>query len=366
MTMTTDKKETSPQPMPQFYPQYLAQPEDEINLVDLWLVLVKRWRLIFSVIVVSVVIAVALALWLPRTYQAEIHLLPPLEKDVQGMQGMQGMKPEDVFIQVQGNLKSKAALKVFFEAEKLIDILAPERNAKLNEQSVLNAFQESFHFNADKKDKRLFSVTLDWSDQEQVADLLNRYIEMIAAQTKKEILSKAKGDLLQNKITVEQAIASKRAMAAQRRSDEIARLSEALLIAQTLNITNSESSSLLKNVDFSQSQESNPIALFSQGSNALQAQISALKSRKTDDPYIKGIRELQEQLMMLNNKLLVFNDDFKVVRIDQQAFRPDSPIKPKKRLIVALGGVLGLMLGIFAAFFFNFVENNRKEEGTEA
>jgi len=271
-----------------------------------------------------------------------------------------------VFIQVQGNLKSKAALKVFFEAEKLTDILRSEYSANKSEQVIFEKFQESFHFNADKKDKRIFSVTLDWSDQEQVADLLNRYIETVALQTKHEILDKLEGDLLQNKITVEQAIASKRAMAAQRRSDEIARLSEALLIAQALNITTAGSSSLLRNVDFSQSQGSSPIALFSQGSNTLQAQLSALKSRKTDDPYIKGIRELQEQLLMLNNKLLAFNDDFKVVRIDQQAYRPDSPIKPKKRLIVALGGVLGLMLGIFSAFFFNFLENNRKEEGAEA
>ena len=251
-------------------------------------------------------------------------------------------------------------------AEKLIDILAPERNATTSEQNVFKGFQKSFNFNADKKDKRLFSVAFDWPNQEQIAGLLNRYVEMVALQTKQDIIGKVKGDLLQNKITVEQAIASKRAMAAQRRSDEIARLSEALLIAQALNITTAESSSLLRNVDFSQSQGSNPIALFSQGSNTLQAQISALKSRKTDDPYISGIRGLQEQLVTLNNKLLAINDDFKVVRIDQQAYRPDSPIKPKKRLIVALGGVLGLMLGIFAAFFFNFVENNRKEEGAEA
>jgi len=364
--MTTDKKETPPQPMPQFYPQYLPPAEDEINLVDLWFVLVKRWRLIFSVSVLSVVIAVAYALSLPRTYQAEVHLLPPLEKDVQGERGKkvkQGMTP---FSQVQGNLKSKASLRAFFEAEKLIEVLAPERSAKTSEHIVFKEFQEFFHFNMDKKDKRIFSVVFDWSDQEQIAELLNRYIELVALQTKQEIMGKVKGDLLQKKITLEQTIASKRAMAAKRRSDEVARLSEALLIAQALNITTAESSSLLRDVDFSQSQGSNPIALFSQGSNTLQAQIAALKSRKTDDPYISGIRGLQEQLVTLNNKLLAINDDFKVVRIDQQAYRPDSPIKPKKRLIVALGGVLGLMLGIFAAFFFNFLENNRKEEGAEA
>ena len=40
---------------------------------------------------------------------------------------------------------------------------------------------------------------------------------------------------------------------------------------------------------------------------------------------------------------------------------PD-PIKPKKKLIVAIGFISGLMLGVFAAFFIEFIRNGRKEE----
>lgn len=40
---------------------------------------------------------------------------------------------------------------------------------------------------------------------------------------------------------------------------------------------------------------------------------------------------------------------------------PD-PIKPKKGLIVAVGFISGLMLGIFLAFFLEFIRNGRKEE----
>jgi len=274
--------------------------------------------------------------------------------------------PTTVFSQFQGNLKSKTSLRAFFEAEKLIEILAPERSAKTSVQSIFKKFQESFSFNTDKKDKSIFSVVLDWPDQEQIAFLLNRYIEMVALQTKMELVEEVKGDLLQNKIMLEQVLASKRTMALQRREDEIARLAEALLIAEELKITTAESSSLLRNVDYSRSQGSNSIALFFRGFTPLRAQISALKNRKSDDPYISGIRELQEQLVVINAQLLALTDNFKVIRVDEKAYRPDSPIKPKKRLIVALGGVLGLMLGVFAAFFFNFLENNRKEQESEA
>ena len=83
MTMTTEKKETPPQPMPQFYPQYLPPAEDEINLFDLWLVLVKRWRLIFSVSVLSVVIAIVVALSILSVYESKSIFLPPTEKQVE-------------------------------------------------------------------------------------------------------------------------------------------------------------------------------------------------------------------------------------------------------------------------------------------
>ncbi len=48
--------------------------------------------------------------------------------------------------------------------------------------------------------------------------------------------------------------------------------------------------------------------------------------------------------------------------VDQAAYPPSSRIKPKRTLIVTLGAVLGLMLGVFTAFFMNFLESHRKEE----
>ncbi|WP_324734664.1 GNVR domain-containing protein [Pseudomonas paeninsulae] len=38
-----------------------------------------------------------------------------------------------------------------------------------------------------------------------------------------------------------------------------------------------------------------------------------------------------------------------LVRLDQQALEPLAAVKPKKALIIGLGGVAGLMLGVFAA-----------------
>ncbi|MDT4871287.1 G-rich domain on putative tyrosine kinase [compost metagenome] len=47
--------------------------------------------------------------------------------------------------------------------------------------------------------------------------------------------------------------------------------------------------------------------------------------------------------------------DLKLVSIDQVAVDPLKPIKPKKALILALGVVLGGMLGLFIALLRNML-----------
>lgn len=52
-------------------------------------------------------------------------------------------------------------------------------------------------------------------------------------------------------------------------------------------------------------------------------------------------------------------DKLNLVRIDQVAVEPTSPIKPKKSLIVALGIVLGGMLGVFAALIRSMIRKRK-------
>ena len=43
---------------------------------------------------------------------------------------------------------------------------------------------------------------------------------------------------------------------------------------------------------------------------------------------------------------------------------PDKPVKPKKKLMVAVAGVSSLFLGIFLAFFIEWLENIRRKHET--
>lgn len=48
------------------------------------------------------------------------------------------------------------------------------------------------------------------------------------------------------------------------------------------------------------------------------------------------------------------------IRIIDKALVPDAPIKPKKKLNLAIGGVLGVMLGVMLVFFMEYLDNTIK------
>ncbi len=129
-------------------------------------------------------------------------------------------------------------------------------------------------------------------------------------------------------------------------------------------------------------------------------QIEALKARKSNDPFIPELVDLQSQLRLLENNRVVENlksrtnhDPFipelrkleqealklktfsidtsgtRAVIIDQAAYPPNSPIKPQSAAILTIGIIVGVFLGLLAAFFAHFIEkirnNNEDDAGEE-
>lgn len=77
-------------------------------------------------------------------------------------------------------------------------------------------------------------------------------------------------------------------------------------------------------------------------------QVEILKSRENEDLFLAELAEQYKEISRLKG-LKVNMDNLKMVSVDQFAVQPASPIKPKKTMIVAVGIVLGGMLGLFAA-----------------
>jgi chain length determinant protein (polysaccharide antigen chain regulator) len=146
-------------------------------------------------------------------------------------------------------------------------------------------------------------------------------------------------------------------IAAREHDDRVAHLKEALIIAKQLNIKKPTGSAFVSN-DQGQNTKAKPtgvvldsqdVPLYFRGYKALQGELEQLQQRKNDDSFILGLRELQGELTALG-KVHVDLKLIHSVRLDQKARVDKTPIKPKRNLIMVLGGMLGLMFGIFGAF----------------
>src|SRR5690606_35050955 len=78
--------------------------------------------------------------------------------------------------------------------------------------------------------------------------------------------------------------------------------------------------------------------------------VEALKDRKDAGLFIEDIAKMRGDIAHLESLRSGLDlNQMRLVRVDQPAVDPLAPISPKRALIVALGLILGGMLGVFAA-----------------
>ena len=101
------------------------------------------------------------------------------------------------------------------------------------------------------------------------------------------------------------------------------------------------------------------VPLYFLGYEALMTEMNVLRSRKSDDPFISGLRDLEEQHRLLRS-IKLDQEKMSAVYIDQAAYTPGNPIKRDSSWSVSLATVVGFFSGIFLALFIEFVQNQRK------
>ena len=359
-TESNSAAETDQPQVPQYvqYAPPYAQPfeDDTIDLYELWITLwSKRW-LVIGVTAVAAIGSVVFALLQPPVYKAEALLLPPKAKDVQSLnvKGVPGASAAGVFSAFNKNLSSRSLQKKFIEKYDLLDILAPNRTPETRDIEILESFSKMMKI----ENKGGFSISMESNDPVFAAKLVNDYVGFFDLETVLQLVSDARNSIQEQIVDIEYKIASKRQMAKQRREDQILRFEEATVIARKLEIKDRvDTNTIVQNNQLNISTSNTP--LYYRGFKALNAEIVFLNNRKSDDPFIAGLRDLQERLALLRS----FKFSIKgmhSVHIDQAAYPPKHRIKPNRRLIVSLGTVVGLFLGIFLVFFVSFIQNQKE------
>ena len=248
------------------------------------------------------------------------------------------------------NLSSRSLQKKFIDEQGLMDILAPGRTPETRDIEILESFANMIkieHIKRALENVKGMSVSMESNDPEFAANLVNDYISFFDAETILALSAAARNSLEGQIRDIENTIGSKRQMAKQRREDSILRYEEAAEIAGKLGVRD--------RVDTMNVGKT----LYYRGYRALNAEINILKNRKSDDPFIEGLRDLQEKLALLTS-IEIEAEGMRSVTVDQDAYPPKNSIKPNRRLIVSLSTVVGFFLGICLVIVVSFIQKQKE------
>ncbi|MNC38514.1 Tyrosine-protein kinase ptk [compost metagenome] len=139
-----------------------------------------------------------------------------------------------------------------------------------------------------------------------------------------------------------------RTAALKQREDRVARLKEALVVADEVGMEAPQVTPGRIASDGELSSFVDGSLMYMRGAKAIRAELQVLEARQSDDPFISKLRGLQSQLVFLKG-IEVKPGNVSVFTLDSAAEVPETPVKPKKVLILTLGIVIGGMLGVFVA-----------------
>lgn len=335
------------------------------NEVDLRVLMVALWRqrlVVVGAVILTTAIAAAYAFLSTPIYEAKVVVVPPTQNDVvnynYGRTAENELAPfsvKDVYAVFLRNLQAESLRREFFNKVYLPSLSESERKKSL--ETLYNDFTKVLTVAlAGKDNPDRYAVVAKDEHPDQAVILIGKYIGRASELAKKEMIKNisSEADVLARNL--QQQIVSIREVGLKAREDSITKLREALVVAEAIGLEKPPIVSGNTEVKVAGSLDEQP--LYMRGTKALKAEIENLETRKSDDPFINKLRVLQTKSKFYTD--LESNiRNVEVFRMDGQVELPDSPVQPKKALVLVLGVLLGLMLGIVVALFRVFLGNGR-------
>jgi chain length determinant protein (polysaccharide antigen chain regulator) len=338
--------------------QVSTQRTDEIDLFELVAALWAQKLLIISFALVGAVAASMYAFLSKPVYEARGYLLPPTANGIADFNYGRTVKAElvpfsikDVYEVFIRNLQSEELRRSFFYEVYMPSL--PEAERARSQDLLYAEYSKAFTIALPSKEQPdRYSVVVLGEDPAQVTGWVSDFAARAGAAAKKEMISNATREAEVRARNLGQQINTLQETESRVRQDSISRLREALAIAEAIGLQNPPIISGDLSAEVSAGMDGK--LTYMRGSKALKAEIQNLETRKSDDPFIRNLRSLQIKKSFFED-LKVSPDAVSVYRQDGPIERPESPIKPKKKLVILLGFVLGGVLGFMVALVRNFV-----------
>jgi len=352
----------------QYLPQYAEQMQDEISLIDLYRMLVDGKKILFATLAIVVALSVVYLLLASKVYQVTAMLLEPsadqlvltnrtvVNPNLDGSNSKALFLPKKIFEEYKVAVKGSKTWNLFIEAYPKYFI----ENAAIDSNEATDSFVESIHnplvISEDKEyPGPHILLEYDTSNREQSDEVLTQYLAFTKEQLVQAQIKLHKQQVEQKIAALQFKIKTSRTQEKVKRQDSIVRLESDLAIAKKLGIKDNRMMALQNTTSLTVVASNMDIPRYMRGTKVLAAELDALKNRSSDDAFIKGLREWQQEVDRLR-LIKYLPEQFQPFILDGAINKPKSPIKPKKRLVLALAIVLGLFVGVFAVFFFEFTK----------
>ncbi len=360
MESTRIENRSEMQPVP-VYIVSLPNRDEDISLVGFWRMVVRRKGFILASVLACLLLAVGYLLMAKWIYRATAHLLPPQQQNVQGLLvdygdvkdlDFRSYTPEFVYKAFLANLKSQGLRREFFDSNNLINhyVLA-NTDKDVNINHVFNdVFNKRLEMRIDRTDPSFVSMSFSDTDPEFAAQWLNQFIDLANKRTIKQLFNDVNAAIQAQIAKVSEQMASKLELAGKRRLDKIVSLKEALRVAKVLGIKDTLTFPQVSDkAQAGLAVNTAEVPLYMRGTDALETEISVLESRKSDEPFIRGFRDLQERRAFLEG-ISVDLGSLSAVTVDDVARAPYRAESPKPVQTMLLAAVLGLAAGFGLAF----------------
>lgn len=346
-------------------------PSDEIDLRDLILTLWASRVMIILITLLALAVAAVYAYTSTPVYETQAQTLPPpasglesynsahqmtgpaaklVSQDVRISDAIPALSPDAAYQLFVRHASSVSLRQDFFQEYILPDASDDGTPGQAAQGSLWQQFNSGLTITV--PNNNLMRLSLQGQNPERIADWLNAYLAMAISRTQAELSENLASAVNQHRTSLDEQALALRARKLREREHEIARLEEALALAESIDL---EEPSSVGSLMASYSGETT----YMRGARALRSELEILRNRQSDDPFIEELPVIFKLLELLKN-IDLSPDSITVATIDAPAHIPQHPIKPRKSLILALGLVLGGMLGIFIALIRQMFRTDRQ------
>ncbi|MDS1140051.1 Wzz/FepE/Etk N-terminal domain-containing protein [Pusillimonas sp. SM2304] len=251
---------------------------------------------------------------------------------------IESLSPKDAYQVFLRHLSSSSLRQAFFDNIYLVQYGSQVND--IQRQQLWEGFNKALNIERPQKptDNERMTLTLQGSDPQAIAQRANEFVEMAIKAAQRELLLNLQSVVQLYVDSTQSQIESLREVAVLIHQSELAHLREALQLAESIDLQQPpQGGNLITSYTGS--------THYLRGAKTLRSELELMEQRQKHDPYIEELPSVLRTQALL--KGIDTRPEVSVATIDQMASIPTTPIKPKKMLVLALGVILGGMLGIF-------------------